>query len=301
MRQRNKTCVNFLRRWVGLAALCLQAIGPAGTPALAGEGNGTAVSNVPPGVELESEFYAGKGGYLHGGLVIAAPINDSQKLEINGHAVREHTGDDVFPSLGVNFEQDFLNGFGLTAYSFTYFPVDDQHAWAVGLRGSRRYSLRNEVTISPFFGPVYANVQALDKATKMPTNIDHLMLLGGVAVQSGKLEFTVFGSHSFFSRDPVGLETHVDLQEMTQFDAYDNNDGFARNSVGTEISYLLTDRITLAARYALILFDDGTRNSFAFVPSIKLGSRWEAFAGVQILRGDRTDQNLVTTGASFSF
>jgi hypothetical protein len=77
MRQRNKTCVNSLRRWVGLSA----AIGPAGTPALAGEGNGTAVSNVPPGVELESELYAGKGGYLHGGLVIGAPINDSQKLE----------------------------------------------------------------------------------------------------------------------------------------------------------------------------------------------------------------------------
>jgi hypothetical protein len=144
-------------------------------------------------------------------------------------------------------------------------------------------------------------VQALDEASERPANIDHLMLLGGVAVQSGKLEFTVFGSRSFFSRDPVGLETHVDLQEMTQFDAYDNNDGFAQNSAGTEASYSLTDRITLAARYALILFDDGTRNSFAFVPSIKLGSRWEAFAGIQILRGDGTDQNLVTTGASLSF
>ena len=58
---------------------------------------------------------------------------------------------------------------------------------------------------------------------------------------------------------------------------------------------------TLPRRAATVTFDDGTRNSFAFVPSIKLGSRWEAFAGVQILRGDRTDQNLVTTGASFSF
>jgi hypothetical protein len=293
--------LRFPERSARLVALCLPTLALISLPTFAAEGNEAAGSTEAPGVEMESEFYAGKGGYLHGGLVIAAPINDRQKLEINGHAVREHTGDDVFPSLGVNFEQEFVNGLGLKAYSFTYLPVDDQHAWAVGLRGSRRFSLRDEVTISPFFGPVYANVQALDEASERPANIDHLMLLGGVAVQSGKLEFTVFGSHSFFSRDPVGLETHVDLQEMTQFDAYDNNDGFAQNSAGTEASYSLTDRITLAARYALILFDDGTRNSFAFVPSIKLGSRWEAFAGIQILRGDGTDQNLVTTGASLSF
>jgi hypothetical protein len=301
MRQGKLACLSFFGQWALLGVLCLPALGLAEAPALADEGNGAAGSDESPGVEVESEFYAGKGGYLHGGLSVAAPINDRQKLEFNGHAVREHTGDDVFPSLGASFEQEFVNGLGLKAYSFTYLPVDDQHAWAVGLRGSRRFELEDKTTISPFFGPVYARVQALEEATNQPATIEHVMLIGGFAVESGKLELTIFGSHSFFSRDPVGLETHVDLQEMTQFDAYDNNDGFARNSVGTELSYSPTDRITLAARYALILFDDQTRNSFAFVPSIKLGSRWEAFAGVQLLRGDGTDQNLVTTGASFSF
>jgi hypothetical protein len=288
-------------RCVCLGVLCLSALGLTHAEALAEDRDEGAAPDESSAVEMEGEFYAGKNGYRHGGLSVSAPINDRQTLEINGHVVREHTGDDVFPSLGMNFEQKFTNGIGLKAYSFGYFPVDDQHAWAVGLRGSRHFELRDKTTISPFFGPVYAQVQALEEATDKPATIEHLMLLGGITFERGKLDLTVFGTQSFFSRDPVGLETHVDLQEMTQFDAYDNNDGFARNSAGTEISYSATDRITLTARYALILFDDGTRNSFAFVPSIKLGPRWKAFVGVQVLRGAGTDQNLVTTGGSFSF
>jgi hypothetical protein len=67
------------------------------------------------------------------------------------------------------------------------------------------------------------------------------MLLGGVAVHAERFEFSVFASHSFFGRDPVGLETHVDLEEMTHFAAYENNDGFARNSAGAEVSYSATE------------------------------------------------------------
>jgi hypothetical protein len=293
--------VHVLARCLWLGVLCLSALEPTRAAALADDRNEASAADESSAVEAEAEFYAGKDGYRHGGLSVAAPINDRQTLEINGHLVREHTGDDVFPSLGMNFEREFVNGIGLKAYSFGYFPVDDQYAWALGLRGSRRFELNDKTTISPFFGPVYAQVQALEEATDEPKSIDHLMLLGGITLERGKLDLTVFGTHSFFSRDPVGLETHVDLQEMTQFDAYDNNDGFARNSAGTEVSYSPTDRITLTARYALILFDDGTRNSFAFVPSIKLGPRWKAFVGVQLLRGAGTDQNLVTTGGSFSF
>ena len=132
-------------------------------------------------------------------------------------------------------------------------------------------------------------------------SIGHLMLLGGVAVEAGPVEFTVFGSHSFFSRDPVGLETHVDLEEMTHFAAYENNDGFARNTVGGELSYSPTDWLTLAGRYALILYEDATRHSFSFAPAVKFGSHLEVFAGVQFLRGDGADNDLVMTGVAFSF
>jgi hypothetical protein len=282
------------------SVLCLPALGLAGTSAFAGEGTGTADSVAQAGVEIESEFYAGKGGYLHGGLSVLAPFDQNETIGVNAHVVREHVGEDVFPSMGADFEHDFTNGFGLKAYSFGYFPVDDQHAWAMGMRGSQSLEFHDHVKVSPFFGPVFAQVQAFDESTERPANIDHVMLLGGFSVEAGKFEVTAFGSHSFFSRDPVGLETHVDLQEMTQFEAYDNNDGFARNSGGFELSYSLNDWLTLTARYALIFFDNQTRQAITFVPSVKLNSRWEAFAGVQFLRGG-TDQDLVTGGASLSF
>jgi hypothetical protein len=265
------------------------------------EATGRAGFKEPLGVEIESEFYAGKRGYVHGGLGVIAPLNEKQKAGIVGHFVREETGGEIFPSLGAEFIQDLGSGFELEAFSFGYFPVEKQSAWAAGLRGSRRFAFSEHVSIAPFFGPAYAQVRALDEATKSPVSIGYLMLLGGVAVETGPIEFTVFGSHSFFSRDPVGLETHVDLEEMAHFAAYENNDGFARNTVGGELSYSLTDWLTLTGRYALILYQDETRHSFSFVPAVKLGAHLEVFAGIQLLRGDGTDNNLVMTGVAFSF
>jgi hypothetical protein len=97
------------------------------------------------------------------------------------------------------------------------------------------------------------------------------------------------------------LETHVDLEEMTHFAAYENNDGFARDTVGCELSYSPTDWLTLTGRYALVCYEDRTRHSFSLTPSVKLGSRVEAFAGIQLLRGDGADDDLLATGVAFSF
>ena len=115
------------------------------------------------------------------------------------------------------------------------------------------------------------------------------------------MRLTVFGSHSFFSRDPVGLETHVDLEEMTHFAAYENNDGFASNTAGLEISYPLTEAITLHGKYAWLDYEDRTRHAITFTPSLKLDPYWEIFAGIQLLRGDGPDNNLLVTGATFLF
>lgn len=269
--------------------------------ASAHEGTGRAGFREPLDVEIESEFYAGRRGYLHGGLGAIIPLNEKQKIGIVGHFVREETGGAIFPSLGAEFVQDFGNGFDLEAYSFGYFPVEMQNAWAGGLRGSRRFAFNDHLTIAPFFGPTYARVQAIEEATEMPVTIEHWMLLGGLAVHAERFEFTVFASHSFFSRDPVGLETHVDLEEMTHFAAYENNDGFARNSAGVEIGYTATERLRFIVRYALILYDDETRHSISFTPAIKINSKVEVFGGVQLLRGDGMENDLVVGGASFGF
>ena len=225
-------------RWIPLVILAQCFLG---SSILAQEGTGRAGLKEHHGVEVEAEFYAGRRGYLHGGLGIIAPLNERQNIGIVAHFVREETGGELFPSLGAEFIQDLGGGVELEAFSFGYFPVEKQHAWAVGLRGSRRFAFSDHVSITPFFGPAYARVQALDEATEEPADIGHLMLLGGVTVHAGPVEFNVFGSHSFFSRDPVGLETHVDLEEMTHFAAYENNDGFARNTVGAELSYSPTE------------------------------------------------------------
>ncbi len=269
--------------------------------ALAHEGTGRAGFKEPVGVEIESEFYAGRRGYLHGGLGFVSPLSERQKIGLVGHFVREETGGELFPSLGAEFVQEFENGFSLEAYSFGYFPVAQQNAWAAGLRAIQSFQLNEHVTIAPFIGPVFARVRAFEEKSASPVTVHHSMLLGGVAVHAEHFEFTVFASQSFFNRDPTGLETHVDLEEMTHFAAYENNDGFASHTVGGEVSYSPLDRLTLTARYALILYDHETRHSISFTPSVKVSSHLEFFAGVQLIRGDGIENDLVVGGASFGF
>ena len=265
------------------------------------EGVGRAGFKEPGGAEVETEFYVGQRGYLHGGLGAIVPLNATQKIGVVSHFVREETGGEIFPSLGAEFIQDLGSGFELEAFTFGYFPVEKQSAWALGMRGSRHMELGESVSITPFFGPAYAQVRAIDETTESPVTMGHLMLLGGVGFEAGPVEGTVFASHSFFSRDPSGLETHVDLEEMTHFAAYENNDGFARNTVGGELTYTATDWLTLSARYALILYNDETRHSISFTPTININAKLAVFAGVQLLRGNGTDNDLVMTGAAFSF
>jgi hypothetical protein len=255
----------------------------------------------PVGVEIESEFYAGERGYLHGGFGVITPLNEQQQIGIVGHFVQEESGEDIFPSLGAEFVQDLGHGAELEAFSFGYFPVEDQSAWAIGLRGRQRFECGGKFSATPFFGPSYADVRAIDETSGSAVSIGHLMLLGGVAIEAGPVACTVFASHSFFSRNPVGLETHVDLEEMTHFAAYENNDGFARDTVGGELSYSPIEWLTLTARYALIVYKDETRHSIAFTPAVKLGEHFEVFAGLQLLRGDGPDNDLVMTGVGYSF
>lgn len=280
---------------VGLLAFCLIPV------AWAVEATGRAGQKEGRELEIESEFYAGERGYLHGGLGVTGEINDHQAFGVIGHFVREDSHDEIFPSFGGEFIQRLENGFELEFFTFGYVPMEEQYAWAFGMRGSREFEIRDSVSLIPFFGPTFARVRTIDEATLDPTMISHLMLLGGVALEAGPVTGNLFGSYSFYNRDPRGLETHVDLEEMTHLAAYENNDGFARSTVGTEISYAIHDRVALNARYALILYHDQTRHSISFTPEFVVNERTKIFAGFQLLRGDGEDNNLLVTGASFSF
>lgn len=269
--------------------------------ATAHEGAGRSGFKEPADVEIEGEFYAGKRGYLHGGLGVIMPLGEGQELGFVSHFVREDSDGEIFTSLGAEYIRELEDGYAMEISSFGYLPVESQHALGIGLRGNRSFEMNDRLSLTPFFGPSLAWVQAIDEATNRPVDINHLMLMGGLLIDIDAMRLTVFGSHSFFSSDPVGLETHVDLEEMTHFAAYENNDGFASNTAGLEISYPLTEAITLHGKYAWLDYEDRTRHAITFTPSLKLDSRWEIFAGIQLLRGDGPDNNLLVTGATFLF
>jgi hypothetical protein len=264
------------------------------------EGAGRAGLKNVPAAEVESEVYIGKRGYLHGGLGIIAPLGERQRIGVISHFVREDSGGELFPSLGAEFIQEFSHGTELEVFSFGYFPVERQHAWALGARGRHHFDFDGRVTLSPFFGPAYARVQAIDEDTSQPVSIGHFMLLAGLGVQASEWEITLFGTHSAFTGNPFGLETHVDLEEMTHFASYENNDGFARNTAGMEISRAFGKRLTLLARYAWIDYGDEIRHSISLAPELKVGNDLRILAGVQLLRGGK-ENDLFFGGISWSF
>ncbi len=216
--------------------------------------------------------------------------------------VREETGGSWFPSLGAEFGKRFENGMEVELFSFGYFAVEDQHAWAGGARILKTLELSDEWTLTPFVGPTFARVRAVDEMTGNAAAVSHTMLLGGLLLERGPVEFGVFGTHSWFSRGTRALETHVDLEEMTHLAAYENNDGFARDSVGGEATWDATKRIQLSARYAAIFFPgESARHSVTVLPSVQIAERLRVSAGAQWLKGAGFDRVLFTCAFAWEF
>lgn len=82
------------------------------------EGTGRAGLKDTTGVEVEGEFYAGKRGYLHGGLGVITALDAEQKVGVVGHFVREDTEGEIFPSLGAEYIRDLGDGYELEIFSF---------------------------------------------------------------------------------------------------------------------------------------------------------------------------------------
>lgn len=253
-------------------------------------------------VDIDTDFFSGRGGYLHTGIGVLVNLENQQRIGLTCHTVREETGKKVFPSLGAEFTRKFENGMELELFSFGYFPVESQHAWAVGARAQKDFEVGEHFSLTPFFGPTWANVRAFDDAANSTQDIGHLMMFGGLIFACHDVEASVFGSHSFFSRDPSGLETRVDLEEMTHFASYENNDGFAHDSVGTEINFQATSWLDVSIRYAAIFFqDEPAIHSMGVIARISIGEHVSVFAGPQWLRGGERHKDLIAAGFSLSF
>jgi hypothetical protein len=254
-----------------------------------------------PFATIGSELYLGKRGYWHGGLGVAMPLGRSVTLEIGAHVVREERGAREVPSFEAELISHLAGGLELELFGFGYPEVEGRQAWGVGFRATKRFAFAHDIGIAPFFGPTFAHVRAEDATGKTIEPINHTLLLAGVTFDRGPLSATLIGSHSIYDRNPSGRETPVDLESMTHFPAYENNDGFARNTLAVEASWDVTAWLTLNARYAAMWFDDETRHAVTVAPAAKLGKHVEFTAGVQFLRGGEVENDLLFTGLSVSF
>ncbi|MDQ3652871.1 MAG: hypothetical protein M3458_21860 [Acidobacteriota bacterium] len=166
---------------------------------------------------------------------------------------------------------------------------------------SHALSVKGDMLAATAAGPVLPLVATV----KRNPQIGQVMLLGGGKLDLGKINVSVFGSGSFFSRSAKNLETPVDVEEMTHIATYINNAGFMKNSVGTEVSFKPHRRLSLTSGYARIRFDGlALRHSFLVRPSVNFGREGrevEIFGGYQILRGGHADNKLGTIGIAFHF
>ncbi len=250
---------------------------------------------------LGSELYVGKRGYWHAGVGASMPLGKNFSLELGAHVVREETDAAEVPSFEAELIREFQNGWEVEAFGFAYSKVERKQAWGVGLRATKRFALRDGIAVSPFFGPATARVRAGDEAAEEIATVQHTLLLGGVTLEMGPVSATFVASHSFYDRDPAGLETPVDFESLSHFAAYENNDGFPQNTFAVEIDYQVAEWLALHARYAVMQFGDETRHAIAFTPAARLGERVEITAGIQLLRGGEVENDLAFGGLSVSF
>jgi|GEM_PF-1701606 len=254
-----------------------------------------------PSKVIGAELYFGKYGYWHSGTAVEFSLNETTAIAFGAHVVQEETGAKEVPSYELELIHKLPNELEIEVFGFGYTEVEQKQAWGAGLRATKRFRLKKGISVAPFFGPAYAHVKASDETTAEITSVNHMMLLGGLTLEAGPVNVTLLGSHSFYDHDPSGLETPVDLESMTHFAAYENNDGFARDTIAVEFTWNATQWLTVNTRYAVMWFDTETRHAIAITPAVKLGEHVELTAGMQFLRGGEEENNLVFSGVSVSF
>ena len=262
---------------------------------------------------IEPELFIGQRGYIHGGFEFEKPINEKFELGLSAHVVRENSEGSFFPSVGVKLTTEISEGLEFTAFTFGYLPVDDMYGLGVGVLIDKALAeisaFGSPAQVSVFISPAYSYVKGAreleveeEEEAEVPAVVNHYMFFGGIRLDAEPVSLALFGSHSFFSGDPVGVETRVDLGEMTQTEVYENTDRFAGNSIGGEIDFELNDWLSVSTAYAVIWLEGlPTRRSFTVGPTFTIGEGLEMQVGIQLLRGGETDNNLGVIGLTLNF
>ena len=200
-------------------------------------------------------MFIGQRGYIHGGFEFEKPINEKFELGLSAHVVRENSEGSFFPSVGVNLTTEISEGLEFTAFTFGYLPVDDMYGLGVGVLIDKELAeisaFGGPAQVSVFISPAYSYVKGAreleveeEEEAEVPAVVNHYMFFGGIRLDAGPVSLALFGSHSFFSGDPVGVETRVDLGDMTQTEVYENTDGFA----GKTLKNLFDNNLAWAAQ-----------------------------------------------------
>jgi hypothetical protein len=269
--------------------------------AFAEEARGHAGGKEPENVEVESELYIGRHGYWHGGLGAVVALDEDWVLGLGAHAQREELGATEVSYYNAELIREFEGELEVEVFAFVYPEVERLQAVGTGLRGTKKFSLGDEQSLSLFFGPSYARARSVEEESDNLVTMHHLMLLGGITWDFGDVEVRLIGSHSFYNKNPEGVETHVGLTDMTHFAAYENNDGFVRDTAAVEVAWDVNAWLTLNLRYAAMWFEDETRHAISFTPAVKLGERVELESGVEFLRDGEGENDLFFIGVSVVF
>lgn len=239
---------------------------------------------------VHAELFNGEGGYIHAGIGAEIPLVHKWKLNLNVHTVKEETGSKIFPSIGAGLEYEFSEALSLGGFGFHYIEVDETEAMAFGIRFESEVmhfdAFGDYGLLSLLFSPVFGDYTAIDEDTELPVDLNHKMLFFKATVDTKKFSWSVFGNKSWFSGDVVELETWVDLAEMTRTAVYDNNDGFARSSVGTEFTVYPSKHTSLLGGVVRIDFPGlSTRYSYRTTLGWKSTKNLELELGYQRLKG----------------
>ncbi|RBP45059.1 hypothetical protein DES53_10354 [Roseimicrobium gellanilyticum] len=267
----------------------------------AAEAPGHAGGKEPENAELESELYIGRHGYWHGGLGAVVALGEELHLGLGAHAQREELGATEVSYFNAELIYEFPGELAVEVFGFVYPEVERLQAVGTGLRGTKKFALGEERSLSVFFGPSYARARSVVEESDELETMRHLMLLGGITWEVGEVSVTLLASHSFYNRNPEGVETHVGLTDMTHFAAYENNDGFVRDTVAVEVAWEINEWLELNLRYAAMWFEKETRHAIAITPAVKLSERVELETGVEFLRGGEHENDLVFMGFSVMF
>jgi len=283
-------------RWMVVVAMC-GAFAGVNARAQDRHGHGDGV-----GLEAETEWFTGRRGYLHGGLGLIKSLGEHSSIGLTGHVVRESSGEPFAPSIGLELSHRLAPEWELEVLSFGLTPTTGQHAWAVGARVRREFDLGDDRTLTLFGGPTVARVRAEDGATGAFPHVTHWMAFGGIEWSQPHWRVAGFGSYSVFNRGVRGLDSRVDLEEMTHFIAYKNNDGFARATGGFEAAWTPTERWHFTARYAAIRLEGvRLRHAVMLAPAWHPVERAEVFVGVQWLLNGARGNELFAAGVNWRF